>query len=266
MSTFVLVPGFWLGGWAWRGVARPLRAAGHEVYPATLTGMGERVHLARPEVDLDTHITDIVNLIEYEDLRDVVLVGHSYGGVPVTGASDRIPERLSRVVYVDSGPLPDGTAQLDNSTPEGRSFVEQQVAERGEGWRFPLPSWGEIEERMGASLEGVGDEERLLFRSLAADQPAGTFTQPLRLTNPAREGLPKVLIASSFPLAQVHELIAGGHPYLRELAGPEWRFLELPTGHWPMFSAPRELADLLIGAVELSAISYQLSAFSLQRR
>src|SRR4030088_1762028 len=113
MANFVLVPGFWLGGWAWQRVAKPLRAAGHEVYPVTLTGLGERVHLASPQVDLDTHICDVVNVIEYEDLHEVVLVGHSGGGSVVTGVSDRIPERLSQLVYLDSGPLPDGMSPIE---------------------------------------------------------------------------------------------------------------------------------------------------------
>src|SRR5687768_4282986 len=108
MATFVLVPGFWLGGWAWQTVARPLRSAGHDVYPVSLTGLGDRLHLANREVNLDTHITDVTNLIAFEDLRDVILVGHSGGGVVATGAADRVPDRLSRVVYLDSAPLPDG--------------------------------------------------------------------------------------------------------------------------------------------------------------
>ena len=107
-TTYVLVPGFWLGGWAWRPVTDALRARGHEVYPVTLTGLGERAHLATPDVDLDTHITDVANLLRYEDLRDVVLVGHSYGGLVVTGVADQLPDRVRQLVYVDTGPLPDG--------------------------------------------------------------------------------------------------------------------------------------------------------------
>src|SRR5215210_1675622 len=102
MATFVLVPGFWLGSWAWHPIDRRLRDQGHDVYPVTLTGLGERVHLASPQVDLDTHITDVVNLIEFEDLHDVVLLGHSYAGVVVTGAADRISERISQLVYLDT--------------------------------------------------------------------------------------------------------------------------------------------------------------------
>ncbi|HEX2036788.1 MAG TPA: alpha/beta hydrolase [Chloroflexota bacterium] len=245
MATFVLVPGAWIGGWAWRGVAEPLRAEGHEVYPLSLTGMGERVHLARPETDLQTHVTDVVNLIEYEDLRDVVLVGHSYGGEPVAGAADRIPDRLSSVVYVDGGPLPNGMSLLDTWGPEGQDLVKRRVVEEGEGWRFPLPSWEEFEQTLDASLEGLGAEERRLFRGRAVAQPLATMTQSQQLGDAAHEALPKVLIACSFSVAQVEELVRAGHPMFAALGSPQWRFLELPTGHWPMFSRPADLARLL---------------------
>ena len=247
MATYVLVGGAWLGGWCWRGVARRLRQAGHEAYPVTLTGLGERAYLASPDVDLETHITDVVNLIEFEDLRDVVLVGHSYAGIVVTGVADRIPGRLSLLAYLDSGPVPDGTSFLDTQSPEVRRLSERRVAEEGDGWRLPMPSWEELENVNGASLEGLDDDRLGLVRSRAVDQPFGTYTRPLRLGNPAREALPKLLIACSFPLGQVREMIASGHPWFRELAGPEWSFAELPTGHWPMFSRPDDLAALLHG-------------------
>ena len=114
MAKIVLVPGFWLGGWAWADVAAPLRAAGHTVYTPTLTGLGERVHLGEPQTDLETHIADIVNLLTFERLDDVVLVGHSYAGSNVTiGVADRVPERIARLIYVDTAPLPDGMSQAD---------------------------------------------------------------------------------------------------------------------------------------------------------
>src|SRR4051794_40381551 len=95
MATFVIVHGAWGGGWGWREVATALRAAGHEVFTPTLTGLGERAHLARPETDLTTHVRDVVGVLECEDLRDVLLVGHSYGGMVITGAADRAPDRLA---------------------------------------------------------------------------------------------------------------------------------------------------------------------------
>jgi pimeloyl-ACP methyl ester carboxylesterase len=244
MTTYVLAGGAWLGGWCWKPVARRLRDNGHDAYAVTLTGLGERAHLATPQVDLETHITDVVNLIEYEGLRDVVLVGHSYAGLVVTGAADRISERISELVYLDTAPLPDGTTLIETFPPEVREHIEGQVEELGEGWRWPMPPQEELANF--GSLEGVDDDHLRLLYSRATPQPFGTYKGRLRLGNPAREGLPKLGIVSSFSLTQVQEMIAGGHPLFRELSGPEWRFVELPTGHWPMFSRPEDLAALLL--------------------
>jgi pimeloyl-ACP methyl ester carboxylesterase len=139
MTTYVLVGGAWLGGWCWQNVARQLRDDGHDAYPLTPTGLGERVHLASSQVDLDTHITDVVNLIEFEDLHDAVLLGHSYGGLVVTGAADRISERISQLVYLDTAPLPNGASLIEKFPPELRRRTEEQVQEFGEGWKFPIP-------------------------------------------------------------------------------------------------------------------------------
>ncbi|GLX01861.1 alpha/beta hydrolase [Microtetraspora sp. NBRC 16547] len=237
MTTYVLVPGLWLGAWAWQGVASSLRASGHTAYPVTLTGLADRSHLASPELTPDTHIDDIVNLITYEDLRDVVLVGHSGGGTAVTGAADRVADRIGRVVYLESGPVPDGVAQIDMS---GREFVEARLKD---GWRYPFPSWTDLE-ASGSSLDGLGPAERELMASRATDQPLGTINEPLRLTG-AFDALPKTLISCSFPLDQVKALIAGGHPFFAALTGPEWELRELPTGHWPMLSRPADTAALL---------------------
>jgi pimeloyl-ACP methyl ester carboxylesterase len=246
MATYVLVAGAWLGGWAWQPVTRRLREQGHDVHPVTLTGLGERSHLAGPEVDLDTYIADVVNLIEFEDLHDVVLVGHSYAGHLITAVADRAPERISLLTYIDAGPSPDGTAFLDLAEPQARQLIERLTEESGEGWRIPLPSWEALEGTMGASLEGLGQGERERMRARATAQPLRTWTQPISLGNPARDELPKLLITCSFPLAQMREMIAGGHPWFAELAQPQWSFLELPTGHWPMFSVPGPLASLLL--------------------
>lgn len=218
MATFVLVPGFWLGGWAWREVAETLRAVGHSVYPVTLTGLGERVHLGGPPVDLATHITDVLNLLRYEDLRAVTLVGHSYGGNVATGVADQMPERVARLIYVDTWPLPDGIAQIDLNPPEARRAQEQQVATQGDGWRLPLPSWEELDQ--GNELRGLGESERQLMRGRAVDQPFGTVTQPVCLTNPARELVPKTAIWCSLTIAEVQQLIAAYPAVCGELTRP----------------------------------------------
>jgi pimeloyl-ACP methyl ester carboxylesterase len=232
----------WLGGWAWRDGAETLRSAGHSVYPVTLTGLGERVHLAGPQVTLDTHIADVVNLLRYEALRDAVLVGHSYAGTVIAGVADQAPERIARLVYVDTWPLPDGVAQSDLNPPEARQAQAQQVATQGEGWRLPLPAWEEFQSN---ELRGLGEAERRLMRERAVDQPFGTTTQPVRLKNPAREALPKTVIWCSLTVEEVQGLIAAYPALCSELAKPGWQVIELPTGHWPMFSRPHELAELL---------------------
>jgi pimeloyl-ACP methyl ester carboxylesterase len=202
------------------------------------------LHLASPQVDLETHVTDVVNLIEFEDLRDVVLLGHSYAGLVVTGAADRIPDHISTLVYLDTGAVPDGFVLIDSFPPETRRRIERQVEALGEGWRYPMPPREELAEY--GSLEGLDESQLELLRSRAVAQPFGTYTQPLRLENPAREELPKLGILCSSSLDQVREMIASDNPLFRGLAGPEWRFVELPTGHWPMFSRPEDLAELLL--------------------
>jgi pimeloyl-ACP methyl ester carboxylesterase len=244
MTSYVLVPGNWLGGWAWTEVTSRLRAAGHDVHPVTLTGLGDRVHLASAEVDLDTHTDDIVHTIEYADLHDVVLVGHSYGGFPVTAAADRVPQRLARVVYVDSGPLP-GLSQLDTMGSEARDATIAAIKDSADGWRGPVPTWAELSADPATSA-GLDEAiwERVLAR--ATDQPLAANVQRLHLTNDeARNAVPHTLVSCSFPLEQVHAMIAEGHPFFAGITNQDWTFVGLATGHWPMFSEPAKLASIL---------------------
>ncbi|MGI5169709.1 alpha/beta fold hydrolase [Spirillospora sp. CA-253888] len=242
MATFVLVPGFWLGAWAWERVTEELRAAGHEVHPVTLTGLAERAGEATPEVDLDTHVADVLRVLEEGDLREVVLVGHSGGMLPVTGAADRVPERLARVVYVDSAPLPSGMAQHDFNEPEQRAAVEKQVAEEGDGWLLPAPPFD-----AAADPDNHADmpEEMLAgIRAQVTPQPFATATQPLVRPDTVPD-TPKTMVLNTIPRAAVEQMVAAGNPLFAALGGPEWSFRELPTGHWPMFSKPVDLARLL---------------------
>jgi pimeloyl-ACP methyl ester carboxylesterase len=242
MATYLLVPGAWLGGWAWWDVAARLRAQGHDVYPVTLTGLGERVHLARPEVDLETHIADVVNTVQWNDLDEVILAGHSYAGTVITGVADRIPDRLSQLVYVDSAPLGNGMAMTDLYPPDALAALRQAVAESGEDWLYPFPGFARL--AADTSIAGLGEREQAAVTARATPHPWATYTQRLRLertdeTAPYRQ----VLIACD----DMRGLVAAGVPQIAALTAPPWHYLELETGHWPMFSAPAELAEMLSG-------------------
>jgi pimeloyl-ACP methyl ester carboxylesterase len=216
MSTFILVPGMWIGAWAWRDVAEALRAAGHEVHPLTLTGVADRSHLLGPGVDMDTHTEDIVRLAEVEDLRDLVLVGHSYGGMPVSVAALRLRDRIKAVVYVDSGPLPLGTSQLSIS--------------------------GDTVNGDAVPPAGLDEHALELLRTRATAHPAASVSQPLGARADSTD-LPTALVACTFPLEQVRQMTADGHPFFAGLT--EARAVALPTGHWPMLSEPKALAAIL---------------------
>jgi pimeloyl-ACP methyl ester carboxylesterase len=244
----VLVPGACLGAWAWRDVATRLRAHGHDVHPVTLTGLGERVHLAGPDVDLETHIADVVNLLDYEGLEDVVLVGHSYSGIVVAGVADRRPERLDAVVYLDTGPLPDGMAIVDVQAPDQREAQRRDVDERGDGWRWPVPDRATLEPGTYGSVAGLEDRHFEQIAARGTPQPYATFTTPLRLTHSRPPGVRRVAVfaaAGGMTVARLRDLMAQGDPRAALFADPDWELHELPTGHWAMFSAPEALADLL---------------------
>ena len=152
-------------------MAADLRARGHDVHPLSLTGMGERAHLARPDTDVETHITDVLNLIRYEDLHDMVLVGHSYAGaVVVPSVADRMPDRIKRMVFIDSGPLPDGMSQAEFAPPEERTRNAELVREEGHGRQLPPPPWHQL--ASGVSGLPDGTLERLV--RLSVPQPWAT--------------------------------------------------------------------------------------------
>ena len=231
--TFVLVHGAWHGGWCWRRVAALLRKAGHDVYAPSLTGLGERKHLASRQIDLATHIEDVVQLLEMEDLRQVVLVGHSYGGMVITGAADRMAWRLSRLVYLDAFVPEDGGCALDYVVP-ARAAAMREQGERT-GWVTPPPM----------SLWGLSATEHLDFVGpREVRHPFGCFTQAVRLTNPAEMGvLPKTFVYCSSPATGTFDGFAA--KYRND---PAWRFHELKTGHDAMILMPEEVARILRGA------------------
>ena len=227
-----------MGGWAFARVTRALRARGHDVYPVTLTGLGERSHLARREVNLDTHIDDVVNLVTYEDLRDVVLVGHSYAGIVVSGAANRVGQRLATVAFLDTAPASDGQRHIDFYPPDVAEIMRKQVHDRGDGWRLPFPGF----EQLGPPpmLAGVGADARAMLEKRAVAQPFGTYTQPLRLTGKGGDRHRQVLIACNG-----FREVAAAQPKIGAFLTPQWQRHDLDTGHWPMLSAPEPLAALL---------------------
>ena len=238
-TTYVLVPGFWLGAWVWRPVADSLRERGHVVHAVDLSGMGERAHLASPETDLTTHIDDVVHLLEQQDLHDVVLVGHSYGALVTTGAADRTPERVARLVYVDSGPLPDGMAQADFEGPDARAANDDLVKTHGQGWKLPPPPWAVL----AADVPEIDDTAVAALIDGSQPQPWLTATQPVALTG-AWERLPRTGVLCSFSLEQLQQMAPHTPAFARMVDG-DWTYVELPTWHWPMMSRPAELAKVL---------------------
>ncbi|MCJ1679273.1 alpha/beta fold hydrolase [Streptomyces sp. APSN-46.1] len=240
MATFVLVPGAWLGAWAWEDTARALQERGHTALPLTLTGLAEHADQVGPQTGLDTHIADITGFVERNDLRDVTLVAHSYAAAPVTGAAGRLGDRLERVIYVDSAPFAAGMCMLDLMPPQAADQLRQQV---DAGWRLPMPPFEVL--GLSSSLDGLDEGQRNALRTRATPQPFGTFTQ--RLAGPAEPGpgVDRVLIACR----DFTGLLDAGVPMLAYLNQPPWRRFDLLTGHWPMLSAPAELARVLDKAV-----------------
>jgi pimeloyl-ACP methyl ester carboxylesterase len=243
MATFVLVPGAWLGAWAWEDTARALREHGHTVLPLTLTGVAERAEEGGPQTDLDTHIADITAFVEKNDLREVTLVAHSYAAAPVSGAAGRLGERLGRVVYVDSAPFAAGMRMLDLMPPQAADQLGQQVTEHGDGWRLPMPPFEVL--GLSSSLDGLDQDQRDVLSARTTPQPFGTYTQ--RLAGPVEPvpGVDCVLITCN----DFRALLNAGVPMLAFLNQAPWRRFDLSTGHWPMLSAPGELADVLHAAV-----------------
>lgn len=244
----VLVPGACLGGWVWSEVAGELRGEGRDVYPVTLTGLGERVHLADAGIDLETHITDVVNLLEYEALEDVVLVGHSYAGIVVTAVADRVGQRLNAVVYLDTSPLPDGMAIVDAMPPEQRERQQRVVNESGDGWRWPVPDRETLLAGIFGSTGGLGEKDLQTIAERGTPQPFATMTSPVRLIHAKPPDTRRVAIFCTdggMDVERLRERIATGDPRAASFADPDWELHDLPTGHWPMLSMPSILASLL---------------------
>ncbi|MEV0475905.1 alpha/beta fold hydrolase [Streptomyces prunicolor] len=231
MTQFVVVAGAWLGAWAWDEVVPELRGAGHEVHALTLSGLAEKRGVAAGQ---QTHVQDIVDEIERLDLRDVALVGHSYSGVPVGQAAERIGDRLARVVFVDSGVPVDGESALDGFSSDS---VRKSLAENGGYWPPLDPA--------DYAGQGLTDEQIARIVTDGTPHPGATLTEPAVLAHPLAD-LPatyvKCLLDGDELPAPADELVASGR----------WELVRMDTGHWPMFSQPRELARVLVESATLS--------------
>jgi len=229
MAVFVLVPGAWLGGWCWRDVAAPLRRLGHTVVPVTLTGLGERAHLLSREVGLDTHVGDLVGLLHHRDLKDVALVGHSYGGTVVTAVAERMPERIARLVYLDASVPRDGQSNNDVIGVEMATRLRASADAEGEGWRVPPAPY---------VLENLADRVRPWAAARLKPHPLRCFDDRVTLGSQMAAALPRAFIRTS-PRSQLYaELIARARA-----AG--WHCRELEGGHYAMMTQPQAVADAL---------------------
>ena len=228
MATFLICHGAWSAGWAWKKVRPLLRAAGHEVFTPTYTGLGERVHQASPAVDLETHIRDILGVIEFEGLSEIDLLGHSYGGMVATGVADRVPARIKQLIYLDAFVPANGQSVTDLRTPGPRPAAAPGGS--SESWLIPP----------NPPPPDTSPADLAWITPLRRPQPAKTFTQALELHNPP----PKV------PRSYIYCTRKGAEdPFLqfskRFKSDPAWRYHELDTSHSPNVTAPETLAQLL---------------------
>ncbi|MFG2329677.1 alpha/beta fold hydrolase [Streptomyces sp. NPDC048604] len=230
MTAFVLVPGAWLGAWAWDEVAAELRAAGHEAHPLTLTGLAEKRDLPAGQ---RTHVDDIVAEVDRLGSDDVVLVGHSYSGIPVGQAAQRIGNRLRRVVFVDAG-VPAHGESFASAWWQGQPAFEAELAAHGGDWA-PITA----PECAGQDLT---DDRIAHFLAGATPHPGASLTEPAVVTGSLAD----------LPATYVKCLLDGEEPtpdVAALLKSDSWRLVEMETGHWPMFSRPRELAAVLMEQV-----------------
>lgn len=230
----ILIPGFWLDGSSWASVVPTLERAGHRPRPLTLPGL-ESPDTDRSGISLRDHVDAVVAEIDaLEPAEPVVLVGHSGGGAVAHAAVDARPGRVARVVYVDSGPLGEGDA-INDQLP----VVDGEI---------PLPDWDEFED---GDLLDLDDQQRAAFRARAIPTPARVANDPQQLSDQRRYDVPVTVIACEFPSETLRGWVQNGHPYVRELALiRDVGYVDLPTGHWPQFTRPSELGEVIVAALD----------------
>ena len=230
VATFLVAHGAWSAGWAWKKMRARLRDRGHEIYTPTYTGLGERGHLATRDVRLDTHIADVCAVIAMEDLRDVVLIGHSYGGIVAAGVADRMAPNISQVVYLDAFVARDGQSIFDLHPPESRERIRAAAAQEGDGWRVPP--------NPPPPDTSPEDLEWMLPRRVP--HPIACFEEPLRLTGAIDRLAQTYIYATRSAPGDVFRQFA-----TRAQTEPGWRYFEIDASHNPHITAPDRLTDLL---------------------
>lgn len=232
-KTYVLIHGAFHGGWCWQQVAAGLRAQGHRVFAPTLSGLAERADLLATQPTLATHIDEVVQLIDDEQLRDVILVGHSLGGVVASGVVDRVPDRIRHLVFLDGHILQAGTAVTDAAPVEVRDYYRNLRAANGGSGAIPVPP---------IDFFAVTDPAQIAWlEQNLTPQPVETFFSKLQLQHPLGASRPVTYITCTEPYFH-HTKVA------REFARsvPEWQQREIATGHDAMVSAPRQVVELLL--------------------
>lgn len=233
MAIFVLVHGSNGGGWVWQKVAPLLRVAGHEVYTPTLSGLADRSHLLECGVDLTTHITDVANLLVYEDLSDVILVGNSYAGMVITGAAAKAPERLRLLVYLDAYLPDDGQSEADLWPPERRAIALAAEAQTKGLAQAPPPA-----------MFGVTDPALATWiNARLTPQPVATYTEPVPGGDAKSAGLHRVFIRCTGNPPTTPDVFG---PFAAKARAKGWPVYELAAGHLAMLTAPREVASMLL--------------------
>jgi pimeloyl-ACP methyl ester carboxylesterase len=228
MATFVLVHGSWHGGWCWKKLTPILRQHGHEVHTPTLTGMGDRQHLLAENVGLSIHAQDIAAFLYYEDLRDVVLVGHSYGGMVISGAAELEAERIKRLIFLDAV-IPKDNQSIDDIFPGTVPHLRQQAISAGETWRIPPQSpqaYGVVD-----PVDALWMEQRLCPISIL------TYEERIRLVNPAA-----ALLARSYIWCKLHNMLKA---VAAQAKTDGYDYHELDASHDAMITAPAALAAIL---------------------
>jgi pimeloyl-ACP methyl ester carboxylesterase len=238
--VYVLVHPAWFGGWCWRKVAPSLRAAGHRVYTPTLTGLGERAHLASPDVGLSTHIDDVVNTLVFEDLDEVVLVGNSSSGAVITGVADRTPERVGWVVYLDAFVPSDGQSVVDLIPSERRAVMEELVESEGDGWSLPRIASAPWDRFVPDAWHVTDDADLRWVLPRLRPTPFRHFSEPLRLAGGGESARRAYVRCRGWPHPGFdrHAAHAG--------SSTDWDLYELESSHLPYVTSPPEVTALLL--------------------